>query len=66
MVPSIQANTLTYGHTVEAVSESLPQFYVISSFAFVVKSINSIDASAFVIPPQQEYILWILHLVGQH
>jgi hypothetical protein len=35
--------------TVEAIGKSLPQFDVISSLAFIVKSVDTVDGSAFMI-----------------
>ncbi len=37
------------GQTVEAVGEGLPHLYVVTSLAFVVESVNSVDAGALVI-----------------
>ena len=51
--------------TVEAVGECLPQLDVVSTFAFIVKAINTIDRSAFVISSKDEKVLWILDLVCQ-
>ncbi len=37
------------GQTVEAVGEGLPHLNVVTSLAFIVESVNSVDAGAFVI-----------------
>ena len=50
---------------VEAVCEGLPQLDVVSSFAFIVESVNTIDRSAFVVSTKDEEILWIFDLVCQ-
>ena len=37
------------GQAIESVCESFPEFDVVSSLAFVVKAVNSVDGSALVI-----------------
>ncbi len=47
------------GQTVEAVGEGLPHLDVVASLAFVVESVNSVDAGAFVIAskgPFKQYV----------
>lgn len=51
--------------TVKAVSESLPQFNVVSPFALIIESIDAVDGGALVVTTQQEEVLGILNLVGQ-
>ena len=48
---------------VEAISESLPKFDIVTSFAFIVEAINSVDWCAFMISSENEEIFWILDLV---
>jgi hypothetical protein len=48
---------------VEAVRKCLPQFDVVPSFAFIVKAVDTIDGSAFVITTQDEKVFGILDLV---
>ena len=50
---------------VEDVGEDFPKSNGVSSLAFVVKSINSIDLSAFVVSSQKEEVLWIFDLVAE-
>ena len=50
---------------VEDVGEDFPKSNGVSSFAFIVKSINSIDLSAFVISSQKEEVLWIFNLIAE-
>ena len=50
---------------VETVSEGLPESDVVSSLAFVVESIDTIDGGALVVTSEQEEVLWILDLVGE-
>jgi hypothetical protein len=50
--------------TVEAIGKSLPQFDVISSLAFIVKSVDTVNGSAFVVSTENEEIFRILDLVG--
>ena len=50
---------------IETISECLPQFYIVAPFAFVVKTIYSIDRCAFVVTAQDEEVLRILDLVSQ-
>lgn len=51
------------GEAVEAVSESFPKLHVVSSFAFVIKSINSVDGGTFVISSEKEEILRVFDFV---
>jgi hypothetical protein len=48
---------------VEAISESLPELDIISSFAFIVEAVDSIDGGTLVISSQDEEVLWILYLI---
>lgn len=50
---------------VEAVCESFPELDVVSSLAFVVEAIDSIDRRAFVVSTKDEEILRVLDLVRQ-
>ncbi len=51
------------GQAVETISKCLPQLDVVSSFAFIVEAIDTIDRGTFVIPSQDEEILGIFDLV---
>ena len=51
------------GETVETVSEGLPQLDVVSSLAFIVEPINSVDGSALVVTSEEEEVLWVLNFV---
>lgn len=51
------------GQTIEAIRKGLPQFDVVSSFAFVIKAVNSIYRGTLVIPAENEEVFWILDLV---
>jgi hypothetical protein len=53
------------GQAVEAIGERLPQFDVVPALALVVEAIDTVDAGAFVVAPQNEEVLWILDLVCQ-
>lgn len=48
---------------VETIGEGLPQFDIVSSFAFVIKSVNAVDRGTLVIAPENEEIFRILNLV---
>jgi hypothetical protein len=48
---------------VETVSESLPQFDVVSSLALVVEAVDSVDRGALVIATEDEEILRVFDLV---
>ena len=50
---------------VEAVSKSFPEFYIISTLAFVIETVNSVDRSTFVISSQQKEVLGVLNFVSQ-
>ena len=51
--------------TVEAIGKGLPQLDIVASLALVVETIDSIDASAFVVTAKDEEVLGILDLIGQ-
>ena len=51
--------------TVETVSKGLPQLDVISSLAFVIEPVDSVDRSALVISSEKEEVLWVLDLVSE-
>ena len=53
------------GQAVEAISERLPQFDVVTSLALIIKAVYSVDTGAFVISTQNEEVLRIFDLVGQ-
>jgi hypothetical protein len=48
---------------VETICECFPKSDVISTFAFVVESVNAVDRSAFVISTKKEEILGVLDFV---
>jgi hypothetical protein len=51
--------------TVETISESFPEFYIISTFAFVIETVNSVNRSTFVISSQQKEVLRVLNFVSE-
>ena len=53
------------GQAVEAIREGLPQLDVVTTFALVVESIDTVDGRALVVAPENEEVLGILDLVGQ-
>lgn len=53
------------GQTVEAVGESLPQLDVVSTLAFVVETIDTVDGGTLVVAAQDEEVLGVLDLVGK-
>ena len=50
---------------IETISECFPELDIIPPFAFVVKSIDSVDGGTFMITPEDEKILRILDFVGK-
>jgi hypothetical protein len=53
------------GQAIEAVSESFPQFDVVSSLALIVEAVNTVDGGALVVSSQQEEVLRVLDFVSQ-
>lgn len=51
--------------TVETVCESLPKFYVVSSLAFVIKTINSVNACAFMVTSEKEEVFRVFDFVSE-
>jgi len=52
--------------TIEALNKFFPQFKTIPSFALIVKSINSINTSAFMVSSQQEKVFRVLNFISEH
>jgi hypothetical protein len=50
---------------VEAIREGLPKFDAESSFTLIVKSIDTVDRSTFMIAAENEKVLRVLDFVGQ-
>lgn len=51
--------------TVEAVRKGFPQLDVVPPLAFVVKPVDTIDGSTFVITSENEKILGVFDLIGK-
>jgi len=54
-----------YRKAIEAVRECLPETNAVATLAFIVKTVYSIYGSTFMVPPKEEEILGILHLVTE-
>jgi len=50
---------------IETVGKGLPKFDVVSTFAFVVESIDPVNACTFVVSAKNEKVFWVLDLVGK-
>ena len=50
---------------VEAVGESLPQLNVVSAFALIVESVDTVNRGALVVAAQNEEVLGVLDFVGK-
>ena len=59
-------NLLVYNcsdrEAIEAIREGFPKLHVVSSFTFIIESVNSVNTGTLVIPSKQEEILRILDL----
>lgn len=53
------------GQAVEAIRKCLPQFDVVTTLAFVIETVDSVDGSAFVVSAQNEEVLRVFDLVRQ-
>ena len=53
------------GQTVEAVGKGLPKLDVIPSLALIIKAVDAVDRSTFVIASQDKEIFRVLDLVGK-
>lgn len=51
---------------VKAISECFPEFDVVASLAFIIKSINPIDTGTFMIASKEEEVLRVFNFVGKH
>jgi len=56
-------NDCCNGQAIEAVGERLPQLNVVSSLALVIKAIDTVDRSAFVVTTKNEEVFWVFDLV---
>jgi hypothetical protein len=66
----VHANDLIVNHgatgeAVEGVAELLPHLDGEAAATLVVKSVDAINASAFMVPPEQEEVLGVLDLIGK-
>lgn len=50
---------------VESVAELLPHLDGIPATAFVVESVNSVNACTFVVPAEEEKVFWVLDFVSE-
>jgi len=53
------------GQAIEAICESFPEFYIVSSLAFIIEPIDSVDGRTFMVSSKDEEVLRIFDLVGQ-
>ena len=54
-----------YRQTIETVGERLPEFDVVTTFAFVVEAVDAVDGGALMIASEQEKVLGEFDLVGE-
>lgn len=54
-----------HGQAVEAVGEGFPESDVVTSLAFIVKSIYAVDGCAFVVPAEEKEVFWVFDFVGE-
>ena len=58
-------NDSTAREAVERIAKLLPHFYRETAATLVIKAINTVDTSTFVITSQEEKVFWILDFVGK-
>jgi hypothetical protein len=58
-------NDCCNGQAVEAICKGLPQLDIVSSFALIVESIDSVNRSTFVVAAQDEEVFRVFYLVGK-
>jgi len=51
--------------TIETVCERLPQFDVVSSLAFVIEAVDTVDGGTLMVSPENEEVLRIFNLVSE-
>ena len=51
--------------TIETVCECFPKLNVVSSFALVIKPIDSVNACALVVSSEQEEVFWVFDFVSE-
>ena len=56
-------NDSTARETVERIAKLLPHLYRETAATFVIKAINTVDTSTFVVTSQEEKVFWILDFV---
>jgi hypothetical protein len=58
-------NDCCYWQTIKTVCEGLPKFDAVSSFAFVIETVDTINGSTFVISSEDKEIFRVFDLVGE-
>ena len=58
-------NDRTHWQTVENVRKDFPELDGVSSFTFVIKTVDAVNLGTLVIASQQEKIFWELNLVAE-
>jgi len=53
------------GQIVKAISESFPQFDVVSAFAFIIEAVYPINTGTFMVATQDEEIFRVFYLIGK-
>lgn len=69
--PAVHAEDLLvddcgHGEAVEAVGEGLPELDGVPALDLIVEAVDAVDAGALVVAPEEEEVLGVLDLVGQH
>ena len=58
-------NKSTKWQNIEDFLELSPQFYIISSFALVIKTVHPVNLMAFVVSSEEEEVFWVLDFVRE-
>ena len=54
----------SHRQAIEAIGKSLPQFDIVPSLAFIIETINTVNAGTFVVSSQEKEILRILDFIS--
>ena len=59
-------NYCCHGKTIKAISERFPEFDVVASLAFIIKTVNPIYTGTLMVSAEEEKVLGVLDFVSKH
>ena len=56
----------TYWQNIEAQTKFFPDFDIVSSFAFIIKSVHPIDTLTLMIASKHKEVVWVFDFIRKH